>query len=47
MGVIIKSHATFEAKRRGISTKFIIFTVKNQQQKFHSQKGRVVVRNVY
>ena len=47
MGVIIKSHATFEAKRRGISTKFIIFTVNNQQQKLHSQKGCVIVQNIY
>lgn len=47
MEVIIKSHATFEAERRGIPTKFIIFTVNNQQQKLHSQKGRVTVQNIY
>jgi len=45
--VIIKDHAIFEAKRRGISTKFIIFTVNNQQQKLYSKKGRVIVQNIY
>lgn len=47
MEVIIKGHAIFEAERRGISTKFIIFTVNNQQQKLHSPKGRVIVQNIY
>jgi hypothetical protein len=45
--VIVKDHVIFEAERRGISTKFIIFAISNQQQKLHSQKGRVIVQNIY
>ncbi|MCL4386108.1 MAG: hypothetical protein M1475_05650 [Actinobacteria bacterium] len=47
MEVIIKDHAIFEAERRGISTKFIVFAISNQQQKLHSKKGHVIVQNIY
>ena len=47
MKVVIKGHASFEAKRRGISKKFIRFIVKNHQQKLPSKKGRVILQNKY
>lgn len=47
MEVIIKEHANFEAKRRGISEEFIKHVIENPQQKLPSKKGRVIVQNRY
>lgn len=47
MEVIIESHASFEAERRGISEEFIKSAVGNPQQKLPSKKGRVIVQNKY
>lgn len=47
MEVIIKGHASFEAKRRGITQELIKSVVKNPQQKLLSKKGRVIVQNKY
>lgn len=47
MEVVIKSHARFEAERRGIPEESIKDAVKNPQQKLPSKKGRVIVQNRY
>ncbi len=45
--VVMKSHARFEAERRGIPEESIKDAVKNPQQKLPSKKGRVIVQNRY
>lgn len=47
MEVVIKEHASFEAKRRGISEALIKSVVKNPHQKLPSKKGRVILQNKY
>jgi len=45
--IIIKGHASFEAKRRGITEELIKTIVSNPEQKLPSKKGRVIVQNKY
>jgi hypothetical protein len=45
--VVIKSHAAFEAERRGIKEELIKSVAKNPQQKLPSKKGRVVAQSKY
>ena len=47
MEVVIKGHASFEAKRRGITEEFMKSVVKKPQQKLPSKKGRVILQNKY
>jgi len=47
MNIIITGHAVFEAGRRNISEKLIKSVVYAPQQKLPSEKGRVILQNIY
>lgn len=47
MEIIIKGHASFEAKRRGIKEELIKSVVEKPQQRMPSKKGRIVVQSRY
>ena len=47
MNITITAHAKFEAGRRKISEKLIRSVVYAPQQKLPSEKGRVILQNIY